>query len=300
MAAQEPEHKLSAEAEEKQREDAEFAKLNPNKQQEQFRDYTNNPRLERVRNFYKINHTNQTVEFVKGCHATLFQPESQVKMSIWDALLKLDSYVDESDPDTNHSQLAHAMQTAEAIRAAYPGEEFEWFVLTGLLHDLGKIVGPLRGLDQWCVVGDTFPVGCQWASECVFHEFFQANPDHAVAEYNTPTGMYSANCGLSSVMMSFGHDEYMYQLLTRTPGHKLPLEALYVIRYHSFYPWHNKGAYMHLCNEQDLRMLEWVKKFQKNDLYSKSQAVPDTEALKPYYQGLIAKFFPNGGDVLSW
>ena len=38
----------------------------------------------------------------------------------------LDSLVDESDPDTEASQTQHALQTAEAIRAKYPGEEYEW------------------------------------------------------------------------------------------------------------------------------------------------------------------------------
>jgi inositol oxygenase len=286
--------------EEKKREDDEFAKVNPNKQREQFRDYGNNPRAERVRNFYKTNHEKQTVDFVKEMHATMFKPENTIKMAIWEALEKLDTYVDESDPDTNKSQMAHAMQTSEAIRAAYPGEEYEWFVLTGLLHDLGKIVGPLRGLDQWCVVGDTFPVGCQWGTENVFHEFFQGNPDKDTAQYQTLTGIYSDKCGMNNLLMSFGHDEYLYQVLSRSPQCKLPAEGLFVIRFHSFYPWHNKNGYMHFCTEKDLEMLEWVRKFQKNDLYSKSLAVPDPEALKPYYMGLIQKFFPDGADVLNW
>lgn len=299
MAAS-PEPLSSIEDEVKQREDAEFAKLNPNKQAEEFRDYSNNPRLERVRNFYKTQHEKQTVDFVKQQHATLFNPETSVRMSIWEALEKMDTYVDESDPDTNSSQLAHAMQTSEAIRAMYPGEEFEWFVLTGLLHDLGKIVGPLRGLDQWAVVGDTFPVGCRWTEENVFHEFFANNPDKSVEQYQTPLGIYTENCGLNNVLMSFGHDEYLYQVLTRSPNCKLPIEALYVIRFHSFYPWHNKSGYQHLCDKQDQQMLEWVKKFQKHDLYSKSCATPNVEELKPYYQGLITKFFPDGADVLNW
>lgn len=32
-----------------------------------------------------------------------------------------------------------------------------------------------------------------------------------------------------------------------------------MIRFHSFYPWHAHGDYKHLCNEEDLRMLPWVK-----------------------------------------
>lgn len=39
------------------------------------------------------------------------------------------------------------------------------------------------------------------------------------------------------------------------------LQGLYMIRFHSFYPWHSNGDYMHLCNEKDLQMLPWVKEF---------------------------------------
>jgi inositol oxygenase len=37
-------------------------------------------------------------------------------MSIWDAMVMLDTLVDESDPDTDVSQLEHLLQTAEAMR----------------------------------------------------------------------------------------------------------------------------------------------------------------------------------------
>lgn len=38
-------------------------------------------------------------------------------------------------------------------------------------------------------------------------------------------------------------------------------QGLYIIRFHSFYPWHTHGNYTHLCNEKDLSMLPWVKEF---------------------------------------
>eukprot|EP00954_Amorphochlora_amoebiformis_P020640 1340825-Amorphochlora_amoeboformis.AAC.3 len=60
------------------------------------------------------------------------------KMGVWEALELLDKYVDDSDPDTNLSQLAHALQTAEAVRAKYPDEKYDWYHLTGLIHDMGK------------------------------------------------------------------------------------------------------------------------------------------------------------------
>jgi inositol oxygenase len=33
--------------------------------------------------------------------------------------------------------------------------------------------------------------------------------------YNTRLGMYEENCGLESVLMSWGHDEYLYQASTK-------------------------------------------------------------------------------------
>lgn len=38
-------------------------------------------------------------------------------------------------------------------------------------------------------------------------------------------------------------------------------QAFYMIRFHSFYPWHTGGDYRQLCNEQDLAMLPWVQEF---------------------------------------
>ena len=72
--------------------------------------------------------------------------------------------------------------------------------------------------------------------------------------------MYKPNCGLQNVTMSFGHDEYMYRVLVGN-GTKLPEEGLYMIRYHSFYPWHTGGAYDHLCTDKDRKMLDWIHEF---------------------------------------
>ena len=58
-------------------------------------------------------------------------------MGIWEAMEYLNTLVDDSDPDTELTQIEHLMQTAEAIRAdGHP----RWFILTGLIHDLGKIL----------------------------------------------------------------------------------------------------------------------------------------------------------------
>lgn len=72
--------------------------------------------------------------------------------------------------------------------------------------------------------------------------------------------MYKENCGLENVLLSWGHDEYLYHMLKHNKS-TLPKEALAMIRFHSFYPWHTGGDYQHLTNEKDEEMKEWVLKF---------------------------------------
>ncbi len=112
--------------------------------------------------------------------------------------------------------------------------------------------------------------------------------------------------------MSFGHDEYLYQV---TKDY-LPEEALFCIRYHSFYALHRENAYTHLMNDHDHEMMKsvfsikfsnylfllynnvvlccrYLKEFNPYDLYSKSHDAPNIEQLKPYYMDLISKYFPS-------
>ena len=131
-----------------------FQTVDPEKKKEQFRDYEATARPT-VREFYRLNHRHQTFDFVQAKKKD-FLRFNRRQMSIWEAMEFLNTLVDDSDPDTDLSQIEHLLQTAEAIRAdGHP----RWFILTGLIHDLGKILC-LFGEPQWAVVGDTFPVGC--------------------------------------------------------------------------------------------------------------------------------------------
>lgn len=78
--------------------------------------------------------------------------------------------------------------------------------------------------------------------------------------FSTEYGIYEKNCGLENVLMSWGHDEYLYQVLKHN-GTTIPEEGLYMIRFHSFYPWHTGGDYKHLTNEKDESMMKWVLEF---------------------------------------
>ena len=281
-----------------------------------------------VREFYRQNHAFQTYEFAAEKLAE-YRPLQKAKMGVWEAMDRLNELVDDSDPDTDLSQIEHNLQTAEAIRAAgHPA----WFQLTGFIHDLGKVL-TMWGEPQWAVVGDTFPTGCAWSDRIVFPEFFAANPDAAKPElqtqcgvykagdtfpvgcrhsqrivypeffaanpdsqdnrYNSELGIYSANCGLDKVHMSWGHDEYLYHV---TKDY-LPEEAQYMIRYHSWYSAHRERDYEYLMSDHDRVMMESVRAFNPFDLYSKSDAKPQLSELRPYYNDLINQFFP---EKLAW
>lgn len=254
------------------------------KEKEEFRNYIDSERLATVKEFYRLNHEYQTYDFVCNKEEAFLKFDKK-EMSIWEAVDFLNTLVDDSDPDIDLDQLQHLLQTSEAIRAdGHP----DWFVLTGFIHDLGKILC-LFGEPQWAVVGDTFPVGCAYSDKIVYSEFFKENPDYDNKKYNTKYGVYKPNCGLDKVKMSWGHDEYLYQIFKDY----LPEPALYIIRYHSFYSQHRENDYTHLMNEKDIEMFEWVKKFNPYDLYSKAPVPPDADALLPYYKELVAKYLPE-------
>lgn len=257
------------------------------KSNEEFRQYDEKA-TPGVAEFYRLNHQYQTFDYVMAKEKEYFGLNKGMR-SIWEAAEFLNTLVDDSDPDTDLTQIEHLLQTSEAIRNdGHP----RWFVLTGFIHDLGKVLC-LWDQPQWGVVGDTFPVGCAYADEIVFPEYFKANPDYNHPVYSTRYGIYQPNCGLDKVHMSFGHDGYVYEVMKNY----LPEEALYMLRYHSFYAAHRHGAYRHLMNEHDVKMFEWVNKFNPYDLYSKGHTKPDVKALKPYYDDLFAEFFP---EKIAW
>ncbi|PPQ75043.1 hypothetical protein CVT26_012067 [Gymnopilus dilepis] len=255
------------------------------KDKSKFRDYES--ACDRVKAFYKEQHEKQTVAFNIKARVD-FKSRRRARMSVWEAIEMLNTLIDDSDPDTSLSQIEHLLQTAEAIRR--DGKP-EWMQLTGLLHDLGKLLLLFGSEGQWDVV----VVGCKFSDKIIYPETFKNNPDVCDAVYSSEYGIYKPHCGLDNVMLSWGHDEYLYHVLKDQCT--LPAEALAMIRYHSFYPWHREGAYRHLMNDKDYEILEAVKAFNPYDLYSKSDEPCKVEELKPYYQGLIAKFFP---PVIDW
>lgn len=260
----------------------------------------------RVREHYRRMRENQSVEHVRRLRAKYVAPGAlgTVRMSVWVAMERLSTFIDVSDPDLTLPNLVHAFQTAEGLRAANLPD---WMQLTGLIHDCGKMVF-VRGCDedgtsvaeQWAIVGDTWIVGCAMPDDLVFPEFNAASPDAAHPERTTATGIYEPGCGLDQTMCAFGHDEYMYEVLRQNPGVTLPKEALYIIRYHSLYPWHDRGGYAELESDEDRAMKGWVKLFNQHDLYTKrdvAYSAAELDELRSYYTTLIDKYLP---EELDW
>lgn len=257
------------------------------KEQDEYRVYDEES-AEHVKEFYRMNHMYQTVEFVLAKKKE-YLPLQRKKMGIWEAIQLLDLLVDDSDPDLPLPQSYHCFQTAEALRA---DDQPRWLILTGLIHDLGKMLA-FYGEPQWAVVGDTFPVGCKWSEKIVFSQYFEANSDFNVPEYQTQYGIYSPACGLDALHMSWGHDEYLYQVVKDY----LPEEASFIIRYHSFYALHKEKEYEYFLNDRDREFLPWLQLFSRYDLYSKREEMMELEELIPFYKELVAEFFP---ELIDW
>lgn len=182
------------------------------------------------------------------------------------------------------------------LKTLYPHiTDWSWLPLVGLLHDLGKVLvfDEWGALPQWSVVGDTFPVGCRLSEAVIYKEHHDKNPDY---ERYGKFGIYTEKCGFDSLHMSWGHDEYLAMVLDKNiEVVKLPEEALYMIRYHSFYPWHtpcdkNRG-YEYFADFTDWTRLPLLKILQMSDLYSKSTNLPDKNTLENYYRTLCDRWF---------
>ncbi len=184
--------------------------------------------------------------------------------------------------------------------------DWSWFPLVGFIHDLGKVMllPQFGSLNQWAVVGDTYPIATPFAASNVFYAngYYTECPDYK--HYNTQDdnsfGNYPRNCGFDKVDMTWGHDEYIYEAMKQ--GSNICEEGLYLLRYHSFYPWHTPQngvmAYTELASDFDWLMLPLLKAFQKADLYSKTPDLPPQDILEAKYRKLLDLWIP--AKQINW
>ena len=233
---------------------------------------------------YKEMHENQNLDYVinkKKQYSSL----NNKKMSIKEALLKMDTFIDPSDPDLDVENSVHAYQTAERIRKEHP--EDEELQIIGLIHDLGKVLFDFNE-PNWAIVGDTYVVGCEFPKSIVYYDTLNDNTDF---DKYDKLGIYEYGCGLDNLNITFGHDEYLYQVLKQNDNHYISQKYLDIIRYHSFYPWHTGNDYYHFMNEKDKNVLKNILMFNKFDLYSKQDDIEISDETKKYYDNLLDKYF---------
>jgi inositol oxygenase len=233
--------------------------------------------------FYKELYKNQNLDSVLALKQK-YSYFNNREMTIIEALNKMNDFVDPSDPDLpDVCNLVHAYQTAERIRKKYP--EDKGLQVTGLIHDLGKILF-MFGESDYNVVGDTFVVGAKIPKSVVCYS------DDIQNDYDDK-GIYEENCGIDKLHISFGHDEYLYQVLKFNRNkHTLGERYLNMIRYHSFYPWHTSGEYRQFMKDSDYEILKDVNILNSFDLYSKEDDIYEiTDDIKNYYKDLLNVFF---------
>lgn len=71
-----------------------------------------------------------------------------------------------------------------------------------------------------------------------------------------------------------------------------------MVRYHSFYPWHNGGSYSQFEAPQDAQYKEWILDFNQYDLYTKSPKIYDLDDVKDYYLPIAEKYLGKG--PINW
>ena len=261
-----------------------------------FRDYDSDAVLPAVRENYRKMRSRQTVDYARRMREKYLTFERP--LTVWQAVEALDDFVDLSDPDMDLPNAQHLLQTAEGIRAA---DKPDWMQLVGLIHDLGKVMyrwgcdeDGTSLAEQWGMVGDIFLVGCALPDTAVYPEFNALNPDMQDPRYNSELGIYQAGCGLDACITAWGHDEYLFQVLQNHPHNRIPEAGMVMIRYHSFYPWHSGGSYENLMQPRDYRYRDWVREFNRYDLYTKSQQTLDPERLRARYQPIIERYLGTG------
>lgn len=234
----------------------------------------------------KLNHARQTVDFVKRNLST-HAPLDKAYMTVWQALDMI--------PDC--TALTRALAAAEACRKAYPSQP--WLHLVALLHPLGSLLAlPAWGCQpSWIVGTESYPVGCRFSTKIPDHQFFSVNPDRRNRAYASDLGMYTGNCGLRAVYMSWTDCEYLHMVLALNET-TLPHEGLFVVR-HQRHGALLRGGYRHLFDSQDQAGMAWLERFV--GAVSDAEEVVASASVVGYYDGLIKQYFPKCRDgMLRW
>ena len=242
------------------------------------------------RDLYSAMYRGQSAEFV-GRMRRKYAALRGFPMTMPEGLRLLGAVIDNSDPDTSLPNIEHAYQAARAARRLRPDDAM--FQVATLIHDVGKIVTLFDEVPDWATVGDTFVVGEALPRTAPFH---QLAPPRVVAPL--PGGGGDAGGGLANALVSWGHDEYMFQVLRQnSAAHALPPRYWNAIRFHSLYAWHTHGYYRHLMSPADHATLRDVQALNACDLYSKDDLDPVGATERERFDTLLSAVFP---EPLCW
>lgn len=275
----------------------EVEKKYKNSNEASLRDYKNAPQS--VKDFYRKQRRGVTADMTLKDRSS-FLSFKRGKIGMWGMIQKARRYADGSDPDHIKAQLLHLYGAAEKARMKRMPA---WFVLTCLIHDGGKFL--MEWIPEHRVVGDTFPHLIRPQSEEIFFEEFKFNRDWKKQSYQSKTGAYKKNCGIDNILMTWGHDEYLFQMVFdwlkqntdfvkkqwKCTAMELRL-FLYMIRFHSFYAFHRESAYKELWSKTDAKLRPFLRVFSMFDLYSKPDKLPPIKELDKTYKPFVEKFFP--------
>lgn len=102
------------------------SKFDSEKDKDNFRDYE--AACDRVKNFYAEQHAKQTLAYNLEARKQ-FRENVRARMGVWEAIEKLNTLIDESDPDTELSQIQHLLQVS--LRSSSVGRGADSFVDCG-------------------------------------------------------------------------------------------------------------------------------------------------------------------------
>jgi inositol oxygenase len=154
------------------------------------------------------------------------------RVRVWDLMERLAQCIDPSDSTLYCvSQLVHALQVVDGMER--DGIQDKDFLITGLIHDLGKIL---------LLTGEA--------------------PENVVC-INTPIGHYEKGVGLANCVFRWNHDQFIYSRFKDC----VPDHIAWLLRYHSIY----LPTCEHLMDERDLMyMKRYLRVFTKYDTGTKS------------------------------
>lgn len=245
-----------------------------------------------------LNRARQTVDFVDKQKRKMLSSKPRRVLRVWEAV----SLLKRLKLSSKESVFENSLAVAELCRKQFPGER--WLHVAGLLHNLGfvTVMKEFGSRPLWKVLGETFPVGCKFSEDISYSHYFSSNPDRRKKIFNSHVGAYKRGCGLDELRMSWSASEYLCTVLgmeKAKANHKLPKQAMFLLRYHKFYslllPGQHYHDFMTLEDEQNLQVLIEFNRiqFEASSPQSKQQEELEEEVDLEYYKDLVEEFFPN-------